>query len=122
MVDNKPMATPMITNLNKVTTYLELVDPLLYMQLIGSLMYLVNTKINICFIVNALRQFMVEPIKERWVATKHMLKYLRGIVEYGLTYLGDVKVQLQWYTKSYWARNAIDRKSILGRCFHLGLT
>jgi hypothetical protein len=45
MEDCKPMATPMITNLKKVTTSdLELVDPTLYRQLIGSFMCLVNTR------------------------------------------------------------------------------
>jgi hypothetical protein len=53
--DCKPMATPMITNLKKVTTsYSRLVDPTLYRQLIGSLMYLVNTIPNICFAMNTL--------------------------------------------------------------------
>jgi hypothetical protein len=47
----KPMATPMITNLKKVTALdSKLADPT-YRQLIGSLMYLVNTKPDICFAV-----------------------------------------------------------------------
>jgi hypothetical protein len=55
MEDCRSMATPMVTNMNKiVTSYLELVDPRIYMKLIGSLMYLVNTGIDICFIVNTL--------------------------------------------------------------------
>jgi hypothetical protein len=55
MEDCKPMATPMITNLMKVIALdSELVDPMLYRQLIGSLMYLVNTRPNICFAVNNL--------------------------------------------------------------------
>jgi hypothetical protein len=91
----KPMATPMITNLKRVTTSeSELVDPTLYRQLIGSLMYLVNSRPNICFVVNTLSQFMVELRQEHWVATKHVLKYLRGMVEYGLRYLGDGEVKL----------------------------
>ena len=58
MEDCKPMATPMITNLKKLTTsYSNLVDPTLCRQLIGSLMYLVP---NIYFAVNILIQFMVE--------------------------------------------------------------
>jgi hypothetical protein len=45
MEDCRPMATSMVTNLKKViTSDSELVDPKIYMQLIGSLMYLVNTK------------------------------------------------------------------------------
>jgi hypothetical protein len=56
------MATPMVTNLKKVVTSdSELVDPRIYRKLIGSLMYLVNTKTNICFVMNNLSRFMVEP-------------------------------------------------------------
>ena len=65
----------------------KLVDPTLYGQLIGSLMYLVNTKSDICFVVNTLSQFMVESRMVHWVATKHVLKYLCGTVEYGMTYV-----------------------------------
>ena len=56
------MSTPMITNWKKLHAFeTELVDPTLYRQLIGSLMYLVNTRPDICFAVNSLSQFMVEP-------------------------------------------------------------
>jgi hypothetical protein len=51
-----------------------------------------------------------------------VLRYLRGIMEYGLRYLGDGQVKLQVYTNSNWARNAIDKKSTLGCCFSLGST
>jgi hypothetical protein len=52
----------MITNLRKVVnSNSKLVDPMIYRQLIGSLMYLVNTGSDICFVVNTLGQFMVEP-------------------------------------------------------------
>ena len=66
----------------------------MYMQLIGSLMDLVNTRPDICFAVNTLSQFMVEPRKEHWVVEKHVLNYFRGIVEYGMRYLGDGEVKL----------------------------
>jgi hypothetical protein len=99
MEDSKPMATPMITNLKKVTTSdLELMDPLLYRQLISSLMFLVNTRLDICFVVNTLSQFMVELRQEHWVVAKHVLMYLRGIMEYGPRYLGDGEVKLQGYS------------------------
>jgi hypothetical protein len=65
------------------------VGPTLYMHEIVSLMYLVNTRPNICFAMNTLSQFMVELKHEHWVATKHVLKYLRGIVEYGMRYPGS---------------------------------
>ena len=62
MQDCKPMATPMITNWKKIDASEDTeVDPTLYRQLIGSLMYLVNTRPDICFVVNTLSQFMEEP-------------------------------------------------------------
>jgi hypothetical protein len=49
------MATSMVTNLKKIdSSALELADPRQYRQLIGSLMYLVNTRPDICFVVNTL--------------------------------------------------------------------
>lgn len=58
MEDYKIMSTPVITNLSKLNASgSKLVDPTLYRQLIGSLMYLVNTRLYICFVVNTLGQF-----------------------------------------------------------------
>ena len=51
----KAMTTPMTTNLkllNDDTS--EAVDATLYRQIIGSLMYLTNTRPDICFVVNKL--------------------------------------------------------------------
>jgi hypothetical protein len=55
MMDCKSMTTPMTTNPNLLCdTSLEIVDATLYRQMIGSLMYLTNTRPYICFVVNTL--------------------------------------------------------------------
>ena len=55
MEDFKAMSTPMIMNWRKVDTSKEKdVDPTLYIQLIGFLMYLVNTRPDIAFAVKCL--------------------------------------------------------------------
>ena len=64
MLNCKPMATPMATDLKKLSvSYFDSdkIDMTLYRQLIGSLMYLVNTRPNIFYVVSALRQFMSQP-------------------------------------------------------------
>eukprot|EP00253_Pinus_taeda_P001841 PITA_01841 len=75
MGDCRPMAMPMITNWKKIDASEDKdVDPTLYRQLIGSLMYLVNTRPNICYAVNTLSPFMVEPKRTHWAAAKHVLR------------------------------------------------
>jgi hypothetical protein len=86
MQDCRAMATPLVTNWKKVdSSRAERVDATLYRQLIGSLMYLTNTRPDICFAVNQLSQFMVEPTRLHWVAAKHVLRYLgaQQIMVYG---------------------------------------
>ena len=60
-MDCKSMTTPMMMNLKLLgDTISETVDATLYRQMIGSLMYLTNTRPDICFAVNTLSQCMVE--------------------------------------------------------------
>ena len=57
MMDCKSMATPMVANLKKLhesASCSDLVDSTMYRQLIGPLLYLVHTRPDICFAVNAL--------------------------------------------------------------------
>ena len=59
MQDCKSMGIPMTTNLTKLrdsASSSQNVDSTLYRQLIGSLMYLVHTRPDICYTVNALGQ------------------------------------------------------------------
>eukprot|EP00253_Pinus_taeda_P020043 PITA_20043 len=87
MEDCKPMSTPMLTNCKNLHAFdSKLVDPTLYRQLIGYLIYLVNTRPDICFVVNTMIQFMCEPRRLHWVAAKHVLRYLQGTVDFGLDY------------------------------------
>jgi hypothetical protein len=111
------MATPMVTNPKKVvTSNSELVDPRIYRQLIGSLMYLVNTMPYIYFSVNTLSYFMMELKQVHWITMKHVLNYLRGTMEYGLGYLGGDGVRLQGYSYLDWVGSTIDI-NITSRCY-----
>ena len=49
-------------------------------------MYLTNTRPDICFAVNTLSQYMVDPRQVHLVAAKHVLRYLKGTIDYGLRY------------------------------------
>ena len=45
-------------------------------------MYLINTRLDITFVVNSLIQFIVVPNRMHWIVAKHVLYYLCGTVEY----------------------------------------
>eukprot|EP00253_Pinus_taeda_P031157 PITA_31157 len=94
----KPMQTPIAGNWRKEdATSSEVVATTMYRQLVGSLMYLVNTRPDLCFAVNPLIQVMVQPTKMFWKAAKHVLRYLRGTSQYGLWYTRIEGVKLQGF-------------------------
>jgi hypothetical protein len=95
MMNCKPMDTPMTADIRKVRELnYDLVDSSLYQKLIGSLMYLVNTRPDIFFVANTLRKFQVEPIHEHWITTKHILRYICGTLNYVLRYTSSNDIQL----------------------------
>jgi hypothetical protein len=121
MMDCKSMTTPMTTNPKLLCdTSSEIVDATLYRQMIGSLMYLTNTRPDICFVVNTLSQYMIEPRHVHLIAAKHVMRYLKGTIEYGIKYDADCEFRLQGYSDSDWAGSVRDRKSTSGCCFSLG--
>jgi hypothetical protein len=121
MLECKAMATPMETNLKLlVDTSSELVDATLYIHIIGSLMYLTITRPDICFAVNIFSQYLVEPKRVHLVVAKHVMRYLKGTLDYGLCYIGDCDFILYGYTDSDWVGSALDRKNTSGYCFSLG--
>ena len=57
-----------------------------------------------------------------WVAVKHVLRYLRGIVGYGLRYTSSSDLTLVGYSDFDWTGSVEDQKSTFGCCFNLGST
>jgi hypothetical protein len=117
MLEYKSMNTPMEMSLKLlVDTSSKLVDDTLYRHIIGSLMYMKNTRPDICFVVNTLSQYLVEPRHVHLVVANHVMRYLKGTLDYGLCYTRDHDFRLCGYTDSDWARSVSDRKST-SECF-----
>ena len=89
-------------------------DVIVYRQLVGSLMYLLNMRPDIFYVVKQLSQAMVKPTKLFWKAGKHVLRYLRSTSEYGLRYKHMDEVKLHGFTDADWAGSPTDRKSTSG--------
>jgi hypothetical protein len=65
-------------------------------------------------------QLQVEPRHEHWIATKHILRYLRGMLNFGLRYASNNDVHLHGFTNLDWVWSVDDRNSTFGICFSLG--
>ena len=63
---------------------------------------------------------MSDPKHINWVAAKHVLRYVRGTITYGLMYTSNSGVLLSGYSYSNWVGSAVDRKSTSGYCFSMG--
>ena len=86
ILDHKAITTPMASNLKLLcNASLETVDATMYCQMTGSLMYLKNTRPDICFAVNTLSEFLMD-LRHAHLVEKHAVRYLKGTVEYGLKY------------------------------------
>jgi hypothetical protein len=83
-------------------------------------MYLTNTRMDICFSVNTLSQFLVEPICVHLVAAKHVMRYLKGTIDCGLSYDGDHDFTMSGYSDADWVGSVSDRKRTSGCCLSLG--
>jgi hypothetical protein len=56
------------------------------------------------------------------VVAKHILRYVRGTIAYGLRYTSSGGVMLHGYTNSDWMGSTMDRKRTSGYFFSLGST
>ena len=84
--------------------------------MISSLMYLTNTRKDICFVVNTLSQYMENPKHIHLIKEKHVMRYLNRTLDYGLRFAYSGVIRLHGYTDSDWGGSTQDRKSTLGCC------
>ena len=70
--------------------------------------------------MNTLNHFLTDPRHVHLIAAEHILRYLKGTVDYYLKYKADQKINLEGYVDSDWAGSAMDRKSTSGCYFSMG--
>jgi hypothetical protein len=76
-------------------------------------MYMIHTFPDICYVVIAMSQFMTEPRQRLWVETKHIFRYLRGTITYGLRYTSIGGLFLHGYADVVWAGIRVDGRVLL---------
>ncbi|GJX12351.1 putative ribonuclease H-like domain-containing protein [Tanacetum coccineum] len=117
----KTASTPMEPNKALVKDEeVDSVDVHLYRLMIGSLMYLTASSLDIMFAVCACARFQVTPKTSHLHAVKMIFRYLKGQPKLGLWYPRDSPFDLEAFFDSDYARANLDGKSTIGGCQFLG--
>eukprot|EP00171_Calliarthron_tuberculosum_P001876 IDg1876t1 len=112
MLNSKPISTPMDQQVSLDNLKGELVDPTLYRQAIGSLMYLsVGTRPDITFAVSRLAQYVENPTKQLWTLVKRIFRYISGTRNMGIAFNETEPLAPLGYTDSDWGGCKTSRKS-----------
>jgi len=97
MADCKPISTPMEPGLRLSHTQspqnaqeANIMRQTPYLSAVGALMYLATTtRPDIAYTVGVLARFNSNPGWTHWLAVKHLLRYIKGTLDYAITYSPD---------------------------------
>ncbi|GJV78799.1 retrovirus-related pol polyprotein from transposon TNT 1-94 [Tanacetum coccineum] len=117
--DSKPMKTlmPSDTKLTKDETY-ESVDSTKYRGMIGSLLYLTESRPDIMLSVCLCARFQEAPKTSHLEAVKRIFRYIKGTAHLGLWYPKGTGIETVVYADSDHAGDYVDRKSTSGESFN----
>ena len=94
------------------------VNAIEYWQLIGSLLYLVNTCLDLSYAMSNLSQFSSQPCRSYWQVVLQVLCYLHGTLDFGINYAsGGILIGC---TKVDWDGCINTHHSMFGHCFMFG--
>ncbi|GJZ92121.1 retrovirus-related pol polyprotein from transposon TNT 1-94 [Tanacetum coccineum] len=121
MKSSDPVDTPMVekSKLDK-DTQRKAVDPTHYCRMVGTLMYLTASRLDLTFVVCMCARYQAKPTEKHLHAIKRIFKYLRGTVNWGLLYLKDSSIALTAYADADHAGCQDTRRSTYGSMQLLG--
>eukprot|EP00253_Pinus_taeda_P008072 PITA_08072 len=119
--DSKPACTPMVigcilSSNDESTT----VHQPTYRSMIGNLLYLTGTQLDIMHAVGIVGRFQANPKESHLQEVKRIFKYLQGTQNFGFWYPKDTDLTLHAYIDADWVGSVDDRKSTSGGAFYMG--
>ncbi|GKD90999.1 zinc finger, CCHC-type containing protein, partial [Tanacetum coccineum] len=115
-----PLSTPMEAGIKLMPHVGKPVNQLEYSRAIRCLMYaMTSTRPDIAYAVRKLSRFTSNPSNHHWEAITRVFRYLKKIMNYGLSYVGFPSV-IEGYSDASWITNSEDHTSTTGWVFLLG--
>ncbi|XP_070014453.1 secreted RxLR effector protein 161-like [Nicotiana sylvestris] len=121
MEESKETDTPIAT-----TTKLDIVEPgssvdqKLYRGMIGLLLYLTASRLDIVFIVGLYARFQANPKESHLTTVKRIMRYLKGTTDLCLWYPKGSNFNLVGYVDADYVDFLVDRKITSGMTHFLG--
>ncbi|XP_050890987.1 secreted RxLR effector protein 161-like [Lathyrus oleraceus] len=101
----------------------KLASTIFYKQIIGSLMYLCNTKPKICQSIRLLSRFMEKPQECHLTTVKRVLRYIKGALDHGVLMprkkKSNIDAEVYGYIDSDFSGDHDKNKSIVGYIFKI---
>jgi hypothetical protein len=95
MIDYKSPPTPFLSEFKlEDGRDTPLVDNTLYKKLAGSFLYLTYSRLDLSYAVGIVSKFMQELHELHWKDTKCILRYVQGIITFGIHYAIDSTLDL----------------------------
>ncbi|GKV40993.1 hypothetical protein SLEP1_g48576 [Rubroshorea leprosula] len=117
----KSAPTPLIQNSKLIAEDgYEKTDASIYRSLVGSLLYLTTTRLDLMYAASLLFRFMHSPSQAHFGVAKRVLRYLKGTSNYGLWFEKHKHGILHCFSNSDCARSHEDAKSTTGFVFFFG--
>ncbi|XP_019244537.1 PREDICTED: uncharacterized protein LOC109224411 [Nicotiana attenuata] len=91
-----------------------------YRSLVGKLNFLTHTRPDLCYAVQHLSQFLKCPRVPHMNAALHILRYLKGTLDFGVSLSTPSNFSLLAYCDSDWAACSESRRTVSGFCITLG--
>ena len=115
LLECKPTDTPMVQN-HKLGEYLDQIpaNKERYQRLVGNLIYLSHTRLDIAYTVSVVSQFMHYPSEDHMDVVIQILHYLKSSPGKRFMFSKNNHLNIDGNTDANWAGNILDRKSTSG--------
>jgi hypothetical protein len=88
--------------------------------MIGSLLYLTASRLDIIFFVCLCARYQANPKESHLIILKKILRYVKGTLNFGLWYDKQTELNLIGFINANFAGDGLDRKNTSGTCQFFG--
>ncbi|GJR41592.1 ribonuclease H-like domain-containing protein [Tanacetum coccineum] len=120
IVHCKPSRTPVDSESKLGPDGVPVQDPTLYRSLVGGFEYLTFTRPDLSYAVQQICLYMYDPREPYFAALKHIMRYVKGTLDFGLHLYASATTSLVGYTNVDWTGFPSTRKSTSGYSVFLG--